>query len=97
MKRVSSRRVPIYRDTAFPFAHIEDAQQAFAKEAVDPQNSEGYIYSRYGNPTVVETEEALAKLEGSAWAMLTSSGMGAIDVALSVFQKNIPDGPLAFL
>ncbi|MEA3186181.1 MAG: hypothetical protein QOD99_11, partial [Chthoniobacter sp.] len=55
MKRVSSRRVPIYRDTAFPFDHIEGAQQAFAREAVDPQSSEGYIYSRYGNPTVVET------------------------------------------
>lgn len=96
MKRVSSRRVPIYRDTAFPFEKIEDAQQAFVNEAEDPQSSESYIYSRYGNPTVVETEDALAKLEGSKWALLTSSGMAAIDVALSVFQEACQTGPWLF-
>jgi cystathionine beta-lyase/cystathionine gamma-synthase len=33
---------------------------------------------------VVATEKAIAKLEGSEWALLTASGMAAIDVALSI-------------
>ena len=54
----------------------------------DPaHNPELYIYSRYRNPTVVAAEEEIMKLEGTAWALLTQSGMSAIDTALSIFQK----------
>ena len=39
-------------------------------------------YSRWGNPTVRELEEALADLEGGARALATGSGMGAIASAI---------------
>jgi methionine-gamma-lyase len=43
---------------------------------------EGYVYSRYGNPTVHSVEERLASLEGAEEAILCASGMAAITVAL---------------
>jgi cystathionine beta-lyase/cystathionine gamma-synthase len=55
-----------------------------------------YIYSRYRNPTVVSAEEEIMKLEGSEWALLTESGMSAIDTALSVFQHGKETGPWLF-
>jgi len=63
-------------------------KKAFADEVNHPSDPDLYIYSRYRNPTVVETEQELAKIEGSAWALLAQSGLAAIDIALSIFQVN---------
>ena len=93
---ISTKRAPIYRDSAFIFENIDDSEQTFQAEINDPQSGAYFIYTRYGNPTVIETECALAKLEGSAWAALTASGMAAIDVALSVFQKQGETGTWLF-
>jgi len=95
-KQVSTRRTPIYRDAGFVFDSIAQSKQAFADEGRYPQSSERLIYTRYGNPTVMETEQAIANLEGSQWAILTSSGMAAIDVALAVFQQREKTGPWLF-
>ena len=43
---------------------------------------EGYVYSRYANPTVRMLEERLAMLEGSETCRVTASGMGAISTAM---------------
>ena len=90
--KVSSKRTPIYRDVGFCFESIAQAEKAFKDEGAKPQSSSNFIYTRYGNPNVVETEADIAKLEGSEWALLTSSGMSAIDAALSIFQKNEETG-----
>ena len=42
----------------------------------------GYIYSRYGNPTVTMYEDRMAALEGAEAAWATSSGMAAVTAAL---------------
>ena len=42
------------------------------------ETGEGFLYSRYGNPTVRQVEELLAALEGAEEAALFSSGMAAI-------------------
>jgi methionine-gamma-lyase len=42
----------------------------------------GYLYSRYANPTIAAAEKKLAALEGGEGCVVTSSGMGAILVAL---------------
>lgn len=63
-------------------------KKAFADEVNHPADPDLYIYSRYRNPTVVQTEQELAKIEGSAWALLAQSGLAAIDIALSIFQVN---------
>jgi O-succinylhomoserine sulfhydrylase len=42
----------------------------------------GYIYSRYGNPTVSMFEERMALLEGAPAARAVASGMAAVNAAL---------------
>ena len=46
------------------------------------QSHQGYIYSRWDNPSVVTVEEALAKLEGYEKALGFGSGMAAITTSL---------------
>jgi len=45
-----------------------------------------YDYSRSGNPTRDALADALAKLEGGAGAVVTSSGMAAINLVLQLLQ-----------
>jgi cystathionine beta-lyase/cystathionine gamma-synthase len=89
-KEVNSSRMPIYRDAGFELFDAETTAEAFRKETEHEREPDNYIYSRYRNPTVVSAEEQVMKLEGCKWALLTQSGMSAIDTALSIFQsKNI--------
>jgi cystathionine beta-lyase/cystathionine gamma-synthase len=73
-----------------PAAGINPTQLFF--RACDPSVAacelDRAVYIRYGNPTVAETERAIAAMEhpDRAFAALTASGMAAIDVALSAFQ-----------
>jgi cystathionine gamma-synthase/methionine-gamma-lyase len=46
----------------------------------------GYIYTRYGNPTVAALEEALRELEGGAAACAYASGMAALHAALTACE-----------
>ncbi|THB79044.1 MAG: aminotransferase class I/II-fold pyridoxal phosphate-dependent enzyme [Desulfobacteraceae bacterium] len=46
------------------------------------QSQEGYIYSRWDNPSVKEVEEAVAHLEGYECGIGFSSGMAAISTAV---------------
>ena len=45
-------------------------------------------YTRWGNPTVADLEDTVAKLEGGARALATGSGMGAISPAILSFVKS---------
>ncbi|MEM7460008.1 MAG: O-succinylhomoserine sulfhydrylase [Pseudomonadota bacterium] len=56
-----------------------NAEQAAARMAGD---EEGYVYSRYGNPTNQMLAERLAALEGAETCRVTASGMGAISSAM---------------
>jgi cystathionine gamma-synthase/methionine-gamma-lyase len=51
-------------------------------DAVFDARQEGYVYLRYGSPTVAAFEAAVAELEGGEAAQAFSSGMGAIHAAL---------------
>ena len=88
VKKINSLRTPIYRDSGFFLKDIPTMKKAFADEINLPSDPDLYIYSRYRNPTVVQTELELAKIEGSAWALLAQSGLAAIDIALSIFQDS---------
>ncbi len=93
---VNTTRVPVYRDAGF---YLEDAgltKKAFQDELEHPRSPDHYIYSRYRNPTVVAAEETVMALEACSWAILTQSGMAAIDVALSLFQRGINRGKWLF-
>jgi len=56
------------------FVH-PDAQTAARRFAGD---EEGFLYSRFSNPTVASYEQRLAALEGTQACMATGSGMAAI-------------------
>src|SRR5690242_17106992 len=95
-RHARTRRAPIYRDNGYVFETIDEAVSAYAQEAASPQTAEHFIYTRWGNPTVIETEDEIARVEGSSWAMLASSGMSAIEIALSIFEQGADTGPWLF-
>jgi cystathionine beta-lyase/cystathionine gamma-synthase len=95
-KEINSSRMPVYRDAGFDLHNAGVTAEAFRQETEHNREPGNYIYSRYRNPTVVSAEEEIMKLEGCKWALLTQSGMSAIDVALSVFQKGSDTGPWLF-
>lgn len=73
--------VPIYQTSVF--AH--DDPDLVTASLNDPRGAFGY--SRMSNPTVRALELAVADLEGAAGAVATSSGMGAIAVALGAHLR----------
>jgi cystathionine beta-lyase/cystathionine gamma-synthase len=95
-KEVNSARTPIYRDAGFELHDAGITSSAFNAEKEPEREPELYIYSRYRNPTVVSAEEEIMKLEECRWALLTQSGMSAIDVALSIFQRGRQTKPWLF-
>ena len=66
----------LFLTQGFVYANCEEAEARFAGEA------EGFVYSRYGNPTVAMFEERMALLEGAPAARATASGMAAVTAAL---------------
>jgi len=95
-KVVNSSRMPIYRDSGFELYDASTTSATFASEIEHKREPDNYIYSRYRNPTVVSAEDQIMRLEGCNWALLTQSGMSAIDTALSVFQKGKDIRPWLF-
>ncbi len=67
---------------AFGYASAQEAEAIFAGEAAKP------VYARMGNPTGGKLENALARMEGGAGAVVTSSGMGAIAMVLTAFLQS---------
>ena len=70
------RQIPIIQSTTFKYDTSEDMGKLFDLEA------EGYFYTRLQNPTNDYVAAKIAKLEGGAAAMLTSSGQAANFFAL---------------
>jgi len=66
----------LFLTSGYVYASAEEAEAAFAGE------TERFIYSRYGNPTVAMLEERLRLLEGADAAWATASGMAAVFNAL---------------
>ena len=94
--KAASRRTPIYRDSGYPFETVDEAAEAMRADAAYSQSNQEFIYTRFGNPTVSEAEYEMARVEGSTWAMLASSCMSAIDIALSTFQERDNTGTWLF-
>ena len=53
-----------------------------------PPLQNGYMYTRWGNPTVDAAANTLARLEGAAGSLLFSSGMAAIVTSMLTFLKS---------
>jgi cystathionine beta-lyase/cystathionine gamma-synthase len=95
-KEVNSARVPLYRDSGFELYDAETTAETFKNETLNERDPEIYIYSRYRNPTVVAAEEEVMRLEKCEWALLTQTGMSAIDTAVSLFQRGNGTRPWLF-
>jgi cystathionine beta-lyase/cystathionine gamma-synthase len=95
-KNINSARVPVYRDSGFELTDAGTTASAFLSETCHDREPEIYIYSRYRNPTVVSAESELMNVEGCNWALLTQTGMSAIDTVTSVFQRGRETGPWIF-
>lgn len=67
---------PIHPSATYRYASMEALDQVFAG------TREGYVYARYGNPTVAAFENAVARLEGGEAAVAFASGMAAIYASL---------------
>lgn len=76
-----------YFDTA---DQVEDFMRAKGQGKVIREHE----YARYGNPTQIETERKLAAIEGAERAVLYSSGMSAVLLAIMTYMK--PEGHIIF-
>ena len=67
-----SATVPIYQTSTFKFKNAQHGADCFSGK------SDGYIYTRIGNPTIRAFERNIAELENGYDGIATSSGMGAV-------------------
>ncbi|HZT34226.1 MAG TPA: PLP-dependent aspartate aminotransferase family protein [Bryobacteraceae bacterium] len=67
---------PIHTAASFFYESMEDLDRVFGQE------TPGYCYSRYDNPSNAALEELVASLENGHGALACSSGMEAIHMAL---------------
>jgi cystathionine beta-lyase/cystathionine gamma-synthase len=73
---------PIFETTTFIFENAEEVK------AYNEGRTKKFLYSRYGNPTVLAVEETIAALEGAGTALLFASGMAATATALLALVKS---------
>ena len=74
--------LPIYASSSFEFESINEGIDIFTNQ------KEGFVYSRYANPTVESVGRKIAQLESfglakTATAIMTSSGMSAISTLIT--------------
>jgi O-succinylhomoserine sulfhydrylase len=71
----------LYLTSGFVYESAGSAEARFKGE------EEGFVYSRYGNPTVQMFEDRLKALEGAEACFATASGMAAVHAALACQLK----------
>lgn len=67
---------PIYATATFTYDSMEEIDRVFSGE------KQGFIYTRYGNPTTAALEEAVRDIEEGAFACAYATGMAAVHAAL---------------
>ncbi|MDX9854206.1 MAG: PLP-dependent aspartate aminotransferase family protein [Tenuifilaceae bacterium] len=77
-----SATVPIYQTSTFGFPNVDEGAKCFAGE------SDGFIYTRIGNPTISALEKQVAILENGFGAVATASGMGAVSTIYMALLKS---------
>ncbi len=79
---LGSATMPIYQTSTFAFKSVDDGASCFSGE------SDGYIYTRIGNPTIAALERQIAMLEKGFGGIATSSGMAAVSTIYMAFLKS---------
>jgi cystathionine beta-lyase/cystathionine gamma-synthase len=73
---------PIYETSTFVFDSVADVVK------YQEGKLNGYLYSRYENPTVVAVEQKVAAIDGAEMSLLFSSGMAATSTAMFTLLKS---------
>ncbi|HXC71267.1 MAG TPA: PLP-dependent aspartate aminotransferase family protein [Pyrinomonadaceae bacterium] len=73
---VRSVSTPIYASATFTYDSMEEIDQVFGGE------KQGFVYTRYGNPTTSALEEVVRDIEEGAVACAYATGMAAVHAAL---------------
>ena len=81
VKSVHSHIVPIYQTVNFEYESFDE------KLRVSDGESDGYLYTRYSNPTIDALNEAICDLEGGEDAFAFASGMASITSAFFALTK----------
>jgi O-succinylhomoserine sulfhydrylase len=71
----------IFLNSGYVYDNAEQAERRFKGD------EEGFVYSRYSNPTVAMFEARMCALEGAQAARGTASGMAAVTASLFSFLK----------
>lgn len=71
--------IPIHQTSTFRFKSADHGAACFAGE------SDGYVYTRLGNPTINALESVIADLENGYKAIAVSSGMAAVNIVYFAF------------
>jgi O-succinylhomoserine sulfhydrylase len=71
----------IFLNSGYVYENAEQAERRFKGD------EEGFVYSRYSNPTVDMFERRMCALEGAEAARGTASGMAAVTASLFSFLK----------
>src|SRR4029079_7854365 len=67
---------PIYASATFTYDSMAEIDQVFSGE------KQGFVYTRYGNPTTAALQEAVRAVEEGATACAYATGMAAVHAAL---------------
>jgi cystathionine gamma-synthase/methionine-gamma-lyase len=67
---------PVYASATFTYDTMQETDEVFGGEKF------GYVYTRYGNPTIGALEEAMRVVEEGATACAYATGMAAVHAAL---------------
>lgn len=78
---LGSATVPIYQTSTFAFKSADHGARCFAGE------SDGFIYTRIGNPTIATLERQVAILEKGFGGVAVASGMAAVSTIYVAFLK----------
>ncbi len=80
-RETGSHVSPLYQTSTYILPNFDEAVR------LNQNIDQGYVYSRFGNPTVDEFEKKVAHLEKAEAALGAGSGLGAISTAMMSLVK----------
>lgn len=81
-RKTGAHNTPIYQTATFSFETAEEMADAIMNHPLD-----SFFYSRTSNPTTAALEAKMASLESTEAALVTSSGMAAVSIAILISAK----------
>src|ERR1700730_10915430 len=86
-----SGRPPVFLTSTFVFQSAEDGRDFFdytsGRRSPPAGSAAGLVYSRFNHPNTEIVEDRLAIFEGGETALLFSSGMAAISMAVLAYAR----------